>query len=109
MVSIKRDGALLRHRKYVLSAFNDYFILTGEFISGLHYQGLAAPRRSSIRLSFYRRAVEVVRSRAREREREIAKRVADLTAVSASLSRGSEPSFVSLRSPRIFQEMSGAK
>lgn len=63
MVSIKKDGALLRHRKYVLSAFNDYFILTGEFISGLHYQGLAAPRRPSIRLSFYRGAMEVVRTR----------------------------------------------
>lgn len=30
-------------RKYVLSAFNDYFILTGEFISGLHYRSLAVP------------------------------------------------------------------
>lgn len=35
-----------RCRKYVLSAFNDYFILTGEFISGLHYRGPKATVRS---------------------------------------------------------------
>ena len=35
-----------RRRKYVLSAFNDYFILTGEFISGLHYRGPKATVRS---------------------------------------------------------------
>lgn len=63
VVSIKKDSTLCcqRHRKYVLSAFNDYFILTGEFISGFHYRGLAAPRWPSICLSFYRGAVKVVR------------------------------------------------
>lgn len=63
VVSIKKDSTLCsqRRRKYVLSAFNDYFILTGEFISGLHYRGLAAPRWPSICLSFYRGAVKVVR------------------------------------------------
>lgn len=48
VVSIKKGWALLtllpeRRRKYVLSAFNDYFILTGEFISGLHYRGFGGP------------------------------------------------------------------
>lgn len=68
MVSIKKDSTpcCQRRRKYVLSAFNDYFILTGEFISGLHYRGLAAPRWPSIRLSFYRGTVKVVR---REKEK----------------------------------------
>lgn len=45
-----------RRSKYVLSAFNDYFILTGEFISGLHYRAWPAPRRRSYvlsRLSFF--------------------------------------------------------
>lgn len=75
MVSIKKDSTLCcqRRRKYVLSAFNDYFILTGEFISGLHYRGLAAPRWPSICPSFYRGAVKVVRreeTRGRERDRE---------------------------------------
>lgn len=101
VVSIKKDSTLCcqRCRKYVLSAFNDYFILTGEFISGLHYRGLAAPRWPSICLSFYRGSVKVVR---REETREKKKRtkrrrVSELTAVSVSLSRGGGPSFVSLR------------
>lgn len=52
-----------RQHKYVLSAFNDYFILTGEFISGLHYRGLAAPRRPSIyALRFTEGVVKIVRS-----------------------------------------------
>lgn len=38
-----------RRSKYVLSAFNDYFILTGEFISGLHYRAWPAPRRRILR------------------------------------------------------------
>ena len=42
VVPIKNDGAPRalpkRLRKCVLSAFNDYFILTGEFISSLHYR-----------------------------------------------------------------------
>lgn len=98
MVSIKNDGALCcqRHRKYVLSAFNDYFILTGEFISGLHYRGLAAPRRSSICLSFYRGTMKVVRSRAAKRERKSEGGKGELAAASVSLSHGGGPSFVSL-------------
>lgn len=98
VVSIKNDDALCcqRHRKYVLSAFNDYFILTGEFISGLHYRGLAAPRRSSICLSFYRGTVKVVRSRAAKRERKSEEGGGELTAAAVSLSHGGGPSFVSL-------------
>lgn len=98
VVSIKNDGALCcqRHRKYVLSAFNDYFILTGEFISGLHYRGLAAPRRSSICLSFYRGTMKVVRSRAAKRERKSEGGKGELAAASVSLSHGGGPSFVSL-------------
>jgi hypothetical protein len=43
----RRDAKRLR--KCVLSAFNDYFILTGEFISSLHYRrefGVRRRRRS---------------------------------------------------------------
>lgn len=100
VVSIKKDSTLCcqRRRKYVLSAFNDYFILTGEFISGLHYRGLAAPRWPSICLSFYRGAMKVVRKKeTRKKKRIERRRVSELTAVSVSLSHGGGPSFVSLR------------
>lgn len=100
VVSIKKDSTLCcqRRRKYVLSAFNDYFILTGEFISGLHYRGLAAPRWPSICLSFYRGAMKVVRKEeTRKKKRIERRRVSELTAVSVSLFHGGGPSFVSLR------------
>lgn len=45
-----RRGAK-RLRKCVLSAFNDYFILTGEFISSLHYRREFGGRRRRCRRS----------------------------------------------------------
>lgn len=97
-----------RRSKYVLSAFNDYFILTGEFISGLHYRAWPAPRRRSYvlsRLSFFflsRRGGEISVPRTEGKEEGL---TCGLTEHSAPLS-AKGPIFCFRYSSRILQRTS---